>query len=274
MPRRRRGTALHSRRSGHLRHPAAHRGRAAAAAHHSDHVRDLLPRAEAAPARPRTPWRRGTSGGPPVRSRSTRSRSGSGFTDPIYVQYGRFVKGLVAGDDLLHGHRRRALPGAVPRLLVHHPEPGAAGHPRPAAGDALARPRRGGPVARRRRLRRRALRAAAGKHLRPRRDERSRWPASRCRSSSPACCRCRSSPTAWAGSPAAARTCRSGQPGPVGLPPDPAVGHARLPLRRDLRAAHPGGHARDHARGLRAHRPGEGPARAHRRHQARHARRR
>jgi len=45
------------------------------------------------------------------------------FTDPIYVQYGRFAKGIVAGPGLQLRPRHGTLPGAVPGLLVHHPEP-------------------------------------------------------------------------------------------------------------------------------------------------------
>ena len=51
--------------------------------------------------------------------------------------------------------------------------------------------------------------------------------------------------------------------------PDPAVDHARLPLRRHVRPAHPRHHAGDHGRGLHPHRPRQGPAGAGRHRQAR-----
>ncbi len=68
--------------------------------------------------------------------------------------------------------RRRALPGAVPRLLVHHAGAGLAGHHQPVAGDALAGRRRGPHLAGRRRRRGRALGTETRKHLRPSRHGR------------------------------------------------------------------------------------------------------
>ena len=50
------------------------------------------------------------------------------------------------------------------------------------------------------------------------------------------------------------------QPGGVGLRPDAALDHAGPAVLRAVRPAHPRRHARDHERGLRPHRPGEGPA--------------
>ena len=102
----------------------------------------------------------------------------------------------------------------------------------------------------------------------------SRWPASRSRSSSPA----------WSSldffSYTLGRICPRRhvhalhrEPGQWALRPDPALDHAGLPVRRRVRPAHPGRHARDHERGLHPHRPGQGPARAHGRPQARPARR-
>ena len=111
-----------------------------------------------------------------------------GFTDPICVQYGRFVAGLFVGADYNTGPDHRALPRAVPRLLVHQPEPGVARSARPTAGDAVARGGRRGALAGRRRERRRALGAAARAACSTGRRWASRWPACRCRSSSPACC--------------------------------------------------------------------------------------
>ena len=58
-----------------------------------------------------------------------------GFYDPIVVQYGHWAKGIFVGAELRHGRRGRALPGALPGLLVHHPAAGLAGPARPSAGD-------------------------------------------------------------------------------------------------------------------------------------------
>ena len=84
------------------------------------------------------------------RRRSTRSAEQLGLHRPVWVQYGRFVKGIVVGADYNTGPDDGALPGALPRLLVHQPEPGAARPARPAPGHALARRRRRGPLAGRR----------------------------------------------------------------------------------------------------------------------------
>ena len=119
-----------------------------------------------------------------------------GFTDPIWVQYGRFVKGIVRRRGLRHGPPIEHCPAPClgysfitqkpvwPDLLDRLPVTlslavGAAVH---LAG------RRGRASASLSALRR-------GIVLRPGGDGASRWPASRCRSSSPACCRCRSSAT-------------------------------------------------------------------------------
>ncbi len=53
-------------------------------------------------------------------------------------------------------------------------------------------------------------------------------------------------------------------PAGVGVQPDPALDHARLPVRGRIRPTDPGGHAGDHGRGLCTHRAGEGPDRARR----------
>ena len=92
----------------------------------------------------------------------------------------------------------------------------------------------------------------------------SRWPASRCRSSSPACCRCRSSATSSAGHRARR------QLHPVHATTRPLWAYdLMLPwitlaflFSAAVRPAHPRRHARDDGRGLHPHRPGQGPARA------------
>ena len=53
-----------------------------------------------------------------------------------------------------------------------------------------------------------------------------------------------------------------GRPGPVGLPPDPALVHAGDPQHRLLQPGAALEHARRDARGLRPHRPRQGPRRA------------
>ena len=63
------------------------------------------------------------------------------------------------------------------------------------------------------------------------------------------------------------------QPARVGARPAPALDHAGLPVLGAVRPAHPRRHARDDERGLHPHRPGQGPAGAHGRRQARAARR-
>ena len=64
------------------------------------------------------------------------------------------------------------------------------------------------------------------------------------------------------------------EPRSLGVRPDPALGRAGLPVRRRVCPADPSGHAGDDERGLHPHRPGQGPARAHGGAQARPARRR
>ena len=136
---------------------------------------------------------------------------------------------------------------------------------RPAAGHALARRRRRGALAGRRRRDRRALGAAARAASSTGPRWASRWPASRCRSSSPACCRCRSSATgSECTAPGGSYTPFTREPADVGLRPAPALDHAGVPVRRRVRPAHPRRHARDDERGLHPHRPGQGPAGARR----------
>ena len=67
-------------------------------------------------------WPPATSAGPPTRRRPSRlTAERLGFNDPIYVQYGRLVKGIFVGADYDYGAGVGALPGALLRLLVHHP---------------------------------------------------------------------------------------------------------------------------------------------------------
>ena len=172
------------------------------------------------PARPRTTSRRryvGKSRRPGADPRGQADKLGLDRSDLRAVRPLR--QGHRRRRRLRHGDRGRRTARRPASATPSSPRTRSARHPRPVAGDHLARPGGGVPVAGRRRRHRRHLRATqAGASSTAAVDGRSRWPASRCRSSSPACCRCRSSATAWHGSPAAARTCRSqSQPGPVGL---------------------------------------------------------
>ena len=56
--------------------------------------------------RPPTSSPRGTSGATRPGRRSTQVEQQLGFDDPLYVQYGRFLKGIVARRGLRHGHDR------------------------------------------------------------------------------------------------------------------------------------------------------------------------
>ena len=109
-------------------------------------VRDLL---RAAPARRRHGRRPGVAlrreerehrGHPRDRGQARLDRPRVGAVRPLP---GRAVRRR----GLQHRSDHRALPGALPRVLVHQPEPGAARPARPAAGDALAGRGRGGAVA-------------------------------------------------------------------------------------------------------------------------------
>ena len=60
-------------------------------------------------------------------------------------------------------------------------------------------------------------------------------------------------------------------PALLGARPDPALDHAGVPVRRHLRPAHPGEHAGDPGRGLHPYGAREGPAGAHGHRQARAA---
>ena len=148
-----------------------------------------------------------------------------GFTDPLSVQYGRFVKGIVRRRGLQLRPGDRALPGAVLRLLVHQPGAGLAGPARPAAGDALprrsARPSSGWSAAWRPACSPRCDGAASSTGRR----WASRWPASRCRSSSPACCSLAIfSYKLGITAPGGSYTPFQVNPARVGVRPDPARG--------------------------------------------------
>ena len=133
------------------------------------------------------------------RRRSTTVAVRLGFTDPICVQYGRFVQGHRRRRGLQHGpgrsctarRRASATPSSprtrcCPDLLDRLPVTLSL-----AVGAAVLWLVGGVSIGVLSALRR-------GQRLRPRRRWASRWPASRCRSSSPACCRWRSSATSWA----------------------------------------------------------------------------
>ena len=196
-------------------------------------VRDLLPGAAARRRhrrRPRLAVRRQERAAPRT---STRSRCKLGLHRPDLGAVRPLRQGAsFVGADYSTGADHRALPRAVLRVLVHQPEPGAARPARPAAGHAVARGRRRGAVAGRRGQHRRALGAAPRQRVRPGGDGRRARRASRCRSSSPACCRWRSSATGWAcTAPGGSYTPFEREPAAVGVRPAAAVDHAGVPLR-------------------------------------------
>ena len=212
-------------------------------------------------ARPPTTWRRATSARARAQAQIHATAEKLGFTDPIYVQYGRFVKGICRRRRLQHRADDRALPGAVPRLLVHHPEPGAARPARPAAGDALARRRRRGALAGRRRRHRRLSALRRGSVF-----DRAAMGVALAGVSLPIFFTGLLSLSIFSyclgiTAPGGSYTpFDATNPLRVGVRPDPALDHAGVPLRRGLRPADPGGHARDDERGLHPHRAGQGPA--------------
>ena len=133
---------------------------------------DLLPGAAARRGRPRRPSPPATSADRRRRRPSRRSRSGSASTDPLYVQYGRCVKGVVVGADYDTGAG-----------VEHCPAPclGYSFMTRTrccptcstAPGDALAGRRRGGAAGWSAAVAIGVLSALRrGTHLRPRRDGR------------------------------------------------------------------------------------------------------
>ena len=258
------------RRSARISHPAAVRRRRDAAGRHAGDLRHLLPGPEAGPARDPALLYVGKHADPRPSRASGRSWAS---TSRSSSSTGTSSRASFVGPRLRQRPRRHPLRRALLRLLLQDR----------AGGLAAAAPTRS------RSPSRSPLGAAvlwlvvgvatgvvsalqAGHALRPRRDGRRarrrlaadllHRPARRCRSSS----------TSWTGSTAQLRAVHR-EPGRVGQRPVPAVGHARLPLRRDLRPAHPRQHAGDHGRGLHPHRPRQGPAGAHGHRQARPARR-
>ena len=189
------------------------------------------------------------------------------------VQYWHFVKGIVVGANYnfgpATGTARRPASATPSRTRRRCGRTCSTGSRSPSRSRS-ARPCSGwSPV------------SAIGVHLRAQagpsstaRPWASRWPASRCRSSSPACC-CWRIFSYQLGDHRARRSYMSirRRTRSLGVQPDPALGRPGLPVRRAVRPAHPGGHAGDHGRGLHPHRPRQGPARAHRGRQARAARR-
>ncbi len=170
-----------------------------------------------------------------------------GFTEPVYVQYGRFLKGIVAGADYPTGPTMTHCPAPCFGYSFLTQNPRTARHPRPAARHHLARRGRRGDLGRRRGgLDRCAVGTAARQLLRPRRHGR----LARRRLAADLLHR-----------PADAvdlqlrprhhrarrqlHTVRA-EPGTVGLRPAAAVDHPRVPLRRRLRPAHPRRDARHH----------------------------
>ncbi len=235
--------------------PALHR--------HGRHVRDLLPRPQTRrchrrrPGRPLRRQERGAGADPQHGGPARLHRSSLRAVRPIRERP-RGRPGLQLR------HRNRALPGAVLRLLVPDPAAGLAGPGLANTRDRVARRWCGLHLAHHRRRHRHRLgtqtRFGAGPithvggargcvaadllhrpavavdlQLRPRLD-----PAGR------------HQPT------------RRDEPVVVGVRPDPPVGDAGLPVRRGVRATHPGRHARDDERGLRPDRPRQGPHRADR----------
>ena len=163
-----------------------------------------------------------------------------GFTDPIWVQYGRFVKGVFVGADYNTGPTTEHCPApclgysfinqnpVLPDLLDRLPVTLSL-----AAGAAVLWLVGGVSIGVLSALR-------AGSVLRPRRRWASRSPACRCRSSSPACCRCRSSATAQVDDAGGATSDGRQSPLDLGARPAPAVDHARVPLRRRRTPDSPG----------------------------------
>ncbi len=63
-----------------------------------------------------------------------------GYDNPIYEEYGKFAKGIVAGREITLGQRRgRRLRCAVLRVLLPHPQPGLGRTAAAPARDHLGR---------------------------------------------------------------------------------------------------------------------------------------
>ena len=248
--------------AGQLPHPAPGRRGGPAVHRQHRHVRDLLPGAPAGGRHASTTWPRGTSARAPARRTIHAVAVKLGLTDPSGCSTAASSRASFVGARLQHrarprctarrrasatrsSTRTRCWPDLLDRLPVTLSL---------AVGAAVLWLVVGVSD-------RRALRAAAGHRRSTGRRWASRWPASRCRSSSPACCRCRSSATSCMAPRAGSYTPFDAEPVHVGVRPGAALGHAGVPVRGAVRAAHPGRDARDDGRGLHPHRPGQGPAR-------------
>ena len=95
-----------------------------------------------------------------------------GLNAPLYLQYGRYVKGIVLGAHYNDGTDVSYCPFPVLRLLVPQPAAGLAAADQRRPGHAVAGHRGRRAVADRRRGHRRAVRAAPRQHLRPALDGR------------------------------------------------------------------------------------------------------
>ena len=187
-------------------------------------------------------WPGATVGGPGVAlrrarpaapSRSRRSRRSSASPTRSSSSTAGSCKGIVAGADYDIGPAIEHCPAPCFGYSFINQNPVLARPARPAAGDALAGDRGGGALAGRRGVRRRAVGAAAGHRVRPRRRWASRWPGCRCRSSSPGCWRCRSSATRLGiTAPGGSYTPFTENPIAVGVRPAAALDHAGVPVRR------------------------------------------
>ena len=222
-----------------------------------------------------------------------------GFLDPVYVQYGRFLRQLVLGADFSTGPTTVHCPAPCLGYSFLTQNPVLPEHPRPAAGDALAGRRRRGALADQRRRGRRAVGAAPRHRVRPRRDERRAGrrvaadllhrPARRCRSSAtswgsprraaatrrstttrccgPTTCCCRGSRLAFLYSAAYARLTRAGMLETMGEDYIRTARAKGLPERTRGRQARAAGRADPDRHALR---PGPRPAARRRDHHREH----
>ncbi len=85
-----------------------------------------------------------------------------GLNDPLYLQYGRYLKGIVFGVHYSSRHRSQLLPVPVLRLLVPQPAAGLAAADERRPGHAVAGHRGVGALADRRGVHRRAVSRCAG----------------------------------------------------------------------------------------------------------------
>ena len=180
-----------------------------------------------------------------------------GLADPIFVQVWEFFKGTLRRAYLRGRRRRHGVRGALLRLLLPQRAGHLAGAHRPLPSDPGSRARCRHPVAGLRCRGGCALRAQARVPLGPWRDDRRP--------------RRRLAPHLLHRSAVAGDLqLRTGlDRRPVRAPRgelhrlvrrhDPALGHAGLPLRGDVRPDHQSHHAGGPGRGLHPHRPRQGP---------------